>query len=902
MSATTDPIGPIRAALAGRYEIEREIGEGAFATVHLARDLRHDRLVAIKVLNADPTSDDSELRFLSEIRVLAKLQHPNIVPLIDSGHAGATLYYVMPYVTGESLRERIRRERQLPLEAAIAIAREAADALAYAHEQGIIHRDIKPENILLSAGHAMIADFGVARAIDLAHVRQLTRKGFVTPGTPAYMSPEQLIGDRPIDQRSDIYSLGCVLYEMLTGKPPFAGEDGFTKRFTERPPLPSKFRRNLSAALDSIVAKALARDPKDRYPTATDFARELTEGSSNPSFSLSPGAVPAKASGGSLRQRTMLYALIALAVLLSGTALWGWMRPAPLEPVVRYTLVVDSTQAMVQGSASSGRLDISPDGSRLAYVGGPGGQLLIRPRDQLRAVAVPGTQGATTPFFSPDGQQVGFVSGKTLQIVSLNDGAPSIVTDSLVEVSGASWGRDGFIYADGLGNGGLVRVEAKPGAVPRPFTVLDTTSGEIDHRWPDVLPDGKGVVFTVMFSGKYATTGKSPFAIAVADIPSGKHRVIVDDATYARYAASGDLLYVTTKRVLMVVPFDQNSMKVTGEPTALTEDMRRLGRLGSPDLAISDEGTLVYATSAGEGEQELVWVTRDGKAQSVDPDWQGGAFSDPAISPDGKRLAVARGTGGETGDIWIKQLDQGPSDKLTEDGSNNASPTWTPDGRSVTFSSNVAGSFDLWTKRADGSAQAVPQFHEKGNSFGSRWSHDGKWLIFQTSDWSSPGSGDIVGIRPGLDTVPVPLVATTFRETSPALSPDGHCLAYTSNESGDYEVYVVPFPKTATAKWVVSTHGGSQPQWSHSGRELFYRDASGNLVAVEVKTTPTFSAGRSTTLFPATGFASFPFRPQYDVSGDDQHFLMIRPLPASGPDELIVVENWFEELKAKSRK
>ncbi|HAH64663.1 MAG TPA: serine/threonine protein kinase, partial [Rhizobiales bacterium] len=207
----TDPIGPIRAALAGRYEIEREIGEGAFATVFLARDLRHERLVAIKVLNADPTSQESELRFLSEIRLLAKLQHPNIVPLIDSGHAGATLYYVMPYVTGESLRERIHREKQLPLEAAIAIAREAADALAYAHEQGIIHRDIKPENILLSAGHPMIADFGVARAIDLAHVRQLTRKGFVTPGTPAYMSPEQLIGDRPIDQRSDIYSLGCVL-------------------------------------------------------------------------------------------------------------------------------------------------------------------------------------------------------------------------------------------------------------------------------------------------------------------------------------------------------------------------------------------------------------------------------------------------------------------------------------------------------------------------------------------------------------------------------------------------------------------------------------------------------------------------------------------------------------------
>ncbi|MEY2457718.1 MAG: eukaryotic-like serine/threonine-protein kinase [Acidimicrobiaceae bacterium] len=895
----TDPLGPIRLALAGRYEIEREIGQGAFARVYLARDLRHDRLVAFKVLTADPTSEDSELRFLSEIRLLAKLQHPNIVPLIDSGHAGATLYYVMPYVKGESLRERIRRERQMPLDAAIAIAREAADALAYAHDQGIIHRDIKPENILLSAGHPMIADFGVARAIDLAGVRQLTRKGMAAPGTPAYMSPEQLLGTAPIDQRSDIYSLGCVLYEMLTGRPPFAGEGGFANRFTAPPPSPSTWRRNLPAALDAIVARALAIDPKDRYPTAGDFARALAE-VSNLSFSPSPVAAGKKGKGEWLRQRGILYALIALAIFLSGTALWGWMRPAPPQQVLRYTLVVDSTQAMVQGSSSSGRLAISPDGSTLAYIGGPGRQLLIRPRNQLRAIAVSGTEGATTPFFSPDGQQIGFVSGRNLETVSRNGGAPTLVTDSLVDVAGASWGGDGFIYADGLGLGSLVRVEAKPGAVPKSFTVLDTAKGEIDHRWPDVLPNGKGVVFTVMFTGKSAATSNSPFTIAVADIPSGKHRVIVPDATYARYAMSGDLLYVTTNRTLMVVPFDQNSMKITGVPTVLIEDMR-LGLLGSPDLAISDEGTLVYATSAGQGEQELVWVTRDGKARSVDPDWQGGSFSDPSLSPDGSRLAVVRGSGGETGDIWIKQLDEGPGNKLTQEGSRNASPSWVPDGRSVTFSSNVAGPFDLWTERADGSAQAVSQFRAKQNIFGSHWSRDGKWLVFQTSEWSH-GSGEILGIRPGLDTVPVPLVTSRFREVSPAPSPDGRWLAYTSDESGQYEIYVVPFPNTAAAKWVVSTHGGTEPRWSHAGSEVFYRDASGNLVAVEVKTRPTFSVGRSATLFPAAGFAAFQFGPQYDVSADDQRFLMIRPLAASGPDQLVVVENWFEELKAKSRK
>jgi serine/threonine protein kinase len=271
----TDPIGPLRAAVAGHYEIQREIGQGAFATVYLARDLRHDRSVAFKVQNADPDSETGELRFLREIRLLAKLQHPNILPLIDSGHVEAMLYYVMPYVTGESLRQRMQRQKQLPFEAAIAIAHDSADALAYAHDQGIIHRDIKPENILLSAGHPIIADFGVARAIDIAGVRQLTRTGLGSPGTPAYMSPEQMMGEKDVDRRTDIYSLGCVLYEMLTGKAPFSGKEGFVKRFTELAPLTSSTRKNLPEAVDSIIAKALARDPEERYSSAQDFAIAL---------------------------------------------------------------------------------------------------------------------------------------------------------------------------------------------------------------------------------------------------------------------------------------------------------------------------------------------------------------------------------------------------------------------------------------------------------------------------------------------------------------------------------------------------------------------------------------------------------------------------------------------------
>jgi eukaryotic-like serine/threonine-protein kinase len=320
-SPMTDAIGPLRAALAGHYEIQREIGQGAFATVYLARDLRHDRSVAFKVLNADPNSETGELRFLREIRLLAKLQHPNILPLIDSGHVEAMLYYVMPYVTGESLRQRIHRQGQLPFEAAISIAHDSADALAYAHDQGVVHRDIKPENILLSAGHPIIADFGVARAIDIAGVRQLTRTGLGSPGTPAYMSPEQLMGDKEVDRRTDIYSLGCVLYEMLTGQAPFPGKDGFVKRFTENAPLPSAIRKNLPDAADSIIAKALARDPEDRYSSAQDFATALARVQQQPSPPTFAQPVLTALEKGSRRQRSEKLGVIAGLTLMTVLAL-----------------------------------------------------------------------------------------------------------------------------------------------------------------------------------------------------------------------------------------------------------------------------------------------------------------------------------------------------------------------------------------------------------------------------------------------------------------------------------------------------------------------------------------------------------------------------------------------------
>jgi serine/threonine-protein kinase len=607
------------------------------------------------------------------------------------------------------------------------------------------------------------------------------------------MSPEQAMGERAITARSDIYALGAVAYEMLSGEPPFTGptvQAVVARVMTEQPRPLSGQRRNIPPQVEAAVARALEKIPADRFASAHEFSEAL----SNPSF-VPPTTTP-RGKVASNRTSRMLIGAITVALVFMGLAIWALMRPATSKPVVRYLMAFDSAEAIAPDAPYWGRLDISRDGSRLVYLHGERNQVMVRPRNQLHATPIEGSENAMTPFFSPDGQHVGFFIFKNaadLRIASVNGGPSVVVTDSVASVAGASWGRDGFIYADQVGPRALARVEARQGAVPKAFTALDTARGEVDHTWPDVLPNGKGVLFTDTFSAKSGVRDKSVFSIAVAEIPSGRHHVIVNDGMYARYAASGHLLYVTANKTLMIVPFDQNSMKVTGEPSALIQGVR-LGAYGSADVAISDDGTLVYATAAEQSKRELVWVARDGKAQSVDPDWQGG-FMYPAISPDGKQLAVTVRPSGETSDIWIKRLDRGPSIRLTFDGLDHYEPTWTPDGRWVTYASNAGGFFDLWTKRADGTGPPTVQVTEKKDFYNPSWSPDGKWLLFNTSA-GDQANGDIKAIRPGSDTAVVTLISSRYGEYAPAVSPDGRWLAYSSNEAGQVEIYVVPFPNT----------------------------------------------------------------------------------------------------------
>ena len=881
-------IAQLSAALAGRYEIDREIGTGGMATVYLARDIRHERHVALKVLSPELGAVLGAERFLSEIRVTANLQHPNLLPLFDSGEANGLLFYVMPFVDGETLRARLDREKQLPIDDAVRIATALGSALAYAHEHGVIHRDLKPENILIQAGQPVIADFGIALAVSKAGGARVTQTG-LSLGTPQYMSPEQAAGDRTIDGRSDIYSLGAVTYEMLAGEPPHSGTSAqaiIAKLMTQDPQPLRSLRPSVPAHVADAVEKSLCKLPADRFSTAAEFVAALA----NPAFATTArtGTLTTRTSR---RVRALAYGSSAIAGMLLLVIAWMLTRPTPAptppRPVIRYQVAMDTTQELSRVPQFS-RVALSPDGSRLVYVGGPRAQLLLRLQSQLSATALPGTDDAVSPFFSPDGEHVGFMQGRVLRIASLGGGAPITVTDTLLGVSGAAWAPDGFIYADGWGPTSLVRVAAKAGALPTPFTTLDSASGETDHYSPAVLPDGTGVLFTVA----YRTVAETD--VAIIGIADRAHSVVLKRACCARYGG-GQLLYVTSAGTLMAVAFDAKARKVTGEPRVLSEGLGTAAIQYS--VAVSALGTLAYVTRQTT-EIEPVWVTRNGNAQPVDSAFHGD-LANPSLSPDGTQLAIRDGTATES-EVWVKQLDTGPRVRLTFEKRRTGSPAWTPDGRSVTYSSNVSGTYDLWTKRADGSAAAALQQHYRLNVQESLWSPDGKWLVFRTGQ-NQAGAGDILAVRPGVDTAPAAIVATAFAEYTPALSPDGRWLAYSSNETGAREVYVVPFPNSGTAKWAVSTQGGTEPLWAHSGRELFYRNGAGSLVSVQVSASPTFTVGRTTPLFDAAGFSASAFHQQYAVARDDKRFLMLRPRGKHVADKLIVVENWLEELKRKPR-
>ena len=868
----------LTAALADRYLIERELGAGGMATVYLAQDIKHDRKVAVKVLKPELAAVLGAERFVVEIKTTAALQHPHILPLFDSGTADGFLYYVMPFIDGETLRTKLDRETQLGVDEAVKIASEVADALHHAHTHGVIHRDIKPENILMANGRPMVADFGIALALSAAAGGRMTETG-LSLGTPHYMSPEQATAEKEITGRSDIYSLASVLYEMLAGNPPHVGASAqqIIMKIIAEPVEPvTKFRKSVPPNVAAAVATALEKLPADRFATATAFAEALH------STAYARAGGQAFAAGGTAPDWRAKVAVPALATsaLLLAVVVWGVTRSAEPARVSRYEVALPGSAA-----GEYANLQISPDGSRLVTVRRAEGRssLFVQGRDQLEPVELIGTGGAYNPTFSPDGGKVAYMSGNSIRVFDIAGGLSTLLTDSLVGVPGLAWGSDGYVYFDGRGVGPLLRVRETGGA-PEAVSTLDTAAKELQHVWPDPLPNGKGVLMVINRGGPGQGATETD-GIAVLDLRTGTHRELFR-GVFVRYATSGHLLYVTREGDLMAVPFDQDRLTVMGTGVIVAKGISvRLGGSGAVDLSISRAGTLWYALGGhGSARREAVWATRDGTVGPMQQELSGNLV-DVAISPEGTRLAyIMRVNDGAH--IWVQNLANGNRERLTLE-RNFAEVAWNRDGRTLIGAVSAGTLHKVMT---DGTAPVTPIDGRTRGAIDVRWTPDGERVTYAIRTNTDT---DIMSFRPGSDSAPVALVSTPGVEQSASVSPDGKWLLFQSARSGVSQIFVRRYPGTEGALRQVSSGDGFDPVWSRDGREIFYRLFSDSLVSVPLLPGPAFTVGTERVLFSMRGVTD------WDVMPGGRRFLLVRERDAAEPKRLIVVENFHEELKAR---
>jgi serine/threonine-protein kinase len=881
------------------YEISADLGKGGMGEVYQAKDTKLGRDVAIKVLPEEFALDtDRVARFQREAKLLASLNHPNIAAIYGLEESDDTHFLVMELIEGDTLRDRIK-SGPIPVEEALKLALQMAEALEVAHEKGVIHRDLKPANIKVTPdGKVKVLDFGLAKAYvgDQENLSPMdsptlsiagTQQGVIL-GTAAYMSPEQARG-KPVDKRADIWAFGVVLFEMLTGKAAFQGEDvsetlaSVIKGDSNLGLLPA----NIHPRVREVITRCLQKEQKKRYRDIGDSKYEIEQVLSDSSgVFVQPSAIakPRK----KLRVGIpWVLAAVALALIIAGVAVW-MLKPTEPRQIIRFDYELPESQQF--SSLNLWKLTVSPDGKKFAYSTPTG--LYLRSLDELTAKHIAGTEESVqNPFFSFDGDWIGYysVNDRQLKKISINGGVPIILCD-VSQLIGAWWGADNTIVY-GQSSGDIMRVSANSGT-PESLIKMESEALII----PQVLPDGKSVLYRRGINPRQST-------IMVQSLESGESKELFAGIS-ARYLPTGHIVYWLLNGHY-AVPFDAYKLEVTGGPVPVV--------LGADEVAISDAGTMVYIpqwySTSSEGasgpQRTLVWVDRKGQEEPLDA--PPNAYMFPKISPDGTKVALNIPISDQA-DIWIWDLIRKTRSRLTRDEAYDGVPLWTSDGKRIFFVSNRGGSPNIYWKSADGTGE-VEQLGSLTTSaiFPSSWSNDGNSLIFNEQQGETGYDISVMSIEG--DYTSNPLLQEEFAECNPQVSPDGRWLAYMSYESEQPEIYVRPFPDVHSGKLQISTSGGMEPRWSPDGKELFYRNPSGDaMMVVDIETEPVFEAGIPKELF--RGPYYYYMGHNWDIHPDGKRFLMVKQperlaeesteeSAATEPRKIIVVTNWFEELKER---
>jgi serine/threonine protein kinase/Tol biopolymer transport system component len=875
----------------GPYEIVAPLGAGGMGEVYRARDTRLGREVAVKVLPANLSSNPSlRQRLEREAKAISTLSHPHICTLFDIGHQDGVDFLVMELVEGETLERRLVKG-PLPPEQTIRFAAQVADALAKAHKQGITHRDLKPSNIMLTKGGTKLMDFGLAKQAGLAPLAaaltemtteqsKLTGEGAIV-GTLQYMAPEQLEG-KEADARTDIFGLGEVIYEMATGKPAFSGKGRaslIAAILTAEPQPMTGLQPLTPPALERVIKKCLAKDPDERWQCASDLASELNWIIEGGSQATEGGRIPAARKTWD-RAGWLLAAAFFLLMMVVGAA---WRQASQRHPHSMYF------HTSVPFPAND--LALSPDGRMLAIVAYSAQAnnyvLWTHEVGGRRTSALDETQGASYPFWSPDGKFIGFFADGKLKKVQVSGGRPQVLCDA-PNGRGGTWNRDGVIvFTPDAASAGLFRVSSSGGS-PVGITKLDASRSETSHRWPVFLPDGKHFLYLgANFSGLLENN-----AIFLGTLDSQERRLLVGTSANAAYAEPGYLLYLRDNKTLVAQSFDLRHYVLSGEPFSLSDEVLYFPQVDRAVYGVAGGDVLVTQTGKGTTFSQLTWFDRGGRpAGTVGVP---GSHNNVRLSPDGHRVTTDQtDPDGRHRNIWIHELAQGPATtRLTFEPSFDSNPIWSPDGKQILFCTTRGGGFRLYLKNADGSGsdEEVADLGSVGQGNAWDWSRNGKYLLVRKANelWflSWP------------ERVAKPLLQANWTVRNAQFSPDGRWMAYASNETGSMEIYVSPFP-SINGKWQVSSGGGQEPRWRQDGKELFYLSADAKMMAVAVTTGASFKAASPVALFqthppqPVSSQDDF----SYDVSSDGQRFLIATTVDEANAAPLSILLNWASQIE-----